>query len=399
MIWNRIIYLCLLFLSIIFVYFYGGKVPYMLFFTALMLPILSFTYTIVIYFRFKFFQEIDKKFIIKGDNINYIFMISNEDIFFYPYMRITFFGTESIFAKQFETRNLSLPPLDKKTFTFNLSCKYSGNYEIGVDKIEIEDFLGILRLTYKVPFPLSITVYPRVIILDRFRLKTDFVSESYSVLNSKYEDIGALQDIRKYEYGDSLKKVHWKLTAKLNEIMIRKFQSATEASAIVLLDLKKNNYSFEQNTIIEDMLIESTISVIHYCLYSWIPVNFIYYTNKITDIRANTPFEFQNIYNNLTEIRFSDSYELSDILDVYIKNSIVKTNLLIFTSNLNYDLYNNIYYATFSGFNTIIVYVSPEDLIGRTDEDAENILLNIPKIGGYFYRLNINDEIKPILER
>ncbi len=280
-----------------------------------------------------------------------------------------------------------------------MSCKYSGNYEIGVDKIEIEDFLGILKLTYKVPFPLSITVYPRVIILDRFRLKTDFVSESYSVLNSKYEDIGALQDIRKYEYGDSLKKVHWKLTAKLNEIMIRKFQSATEASAIVLLDLKKNNYSFEQNTIIEDMLIESTISVIHYCLYSWIPVNFIYYTNKITDIRANTPFEFQNIYNNLAEIRFSDSYELSEILDVYIKNSIVKTNLLIFTSNLNYDLYNNIYYAAFSGFNTIVVYISPEDLIGRTDEETENILLNIPKIGAYFYRLNINDEIKPVLER
>jgi hypothetical protein len=399
MIWNKIIYLCLLFLSTIFVYFYGGKVPYMLFFTALMLPILSFTYTIVIYFRFKFFQQIDKKFIIKGDNINYIFMISNEDIFFYPYLSITFFGAESIFAKQFETRNLSLPPLDKKTFTFNLSCKYSGNYEIGVDKIEIEDFLGILKLTYKVPFPLSITVYPRVIILDRFRLKTDFVSESYSVLNSKYEDIGALQDIRKYEYGDSLKKVHWKLTAKLNEIMIRKFQSATEASAIVLLDLKKNNYSFEQNTIIEDMLIESTISVIHYCLYSWIPVNFIYYTNKITDIRANTPFEFQNIYNNLAEIRFSDSYELSEILDVYIKNSIVKTNLLIFTSNLNYDLYNNIYYAAFSGFNTIVVYISPEDLIGRTDEETENILLNIPKIGAYFYRLNINDEIKPVLER
>ncbi|NSW90458.1 MAG: DUF58 domain-containing protein [Firmicutes bacterium] len=396
---NRITYFCLLLLSTIFIYFYGGKVPYMLFFTTVTLPALSLIYTIIIYLRFKYFQEIDKKFIIKGDNINYNFIISNEDFLFYPYLKITFFGTETIFAEQFKTRALSLLPFTEKTFTFNLPCKYSGNYEIGVDRIEIEDFLGIFRLTYKVPFPLSINVYPRIVMIDRFNLKTDFVSESYSVLDSKYEDIGALQDIRKYVYGDNLKKVHWKLTAKLNELMIRKFQSATEASAIIVLDLKKSNYTFEQNTIIEDKLIESAISIIYYCLYSWMPVNLVYYTKEIVATKANNPFDFQNIYKRLAEIRFTHGFNVSDILDVYIKNSTVKTNLLVFTSNLNYDLYNSIYYASFSGFNAIVVYISPDEFTGSINEEAENIISNIPKIGAHIYKISINDEIKPVLER
>lgn len=395
---NRILYLCLLLLSIIFIYFYGGKMPYMLFFTTVMLAFLSLLYTIIIYLRLKYFQEIDKKYIIKGDSIKYSLIISNEDFLFYPYIRVKFFGTETIFSEQFKTRTLSLMPFEEKVYNITLSCKYSGNYEIGVSRIEIEDYLGIFRLVYKIPSPLSIRVYPRIITIDRLRLKTDFVSESYSVLDSKYEDIGALQDIRKYMYGDSLKKIHWKLTAKLNELMIRKFQSATEASAIIALDLKKNNYTFEQNTIIEDKLIESAIAINYYCLYSWIPVNLVYYTKEIVTVKASSPFDFQNIYNRLAELRFNSEFSISETLDVYIRNSSAKTNLLILTSNLSYNLYDIIYYASFSGFNTVVVYVSPSEFLGNEKEQAENIISAIPRIGAYIYRININDEIKPVLE-
>ena len=234
---------------------------------------------------------------------------------------------------------------------------------------------------------------------ERFNLKTDFFSESYSVSDSNYEDIGALQDIRKYAYGDSLKKVHWKLTAKLNKLMIRKFQSATEASVAIVLDLKKNSLNFTQNTIIQDKIIESTIAVIYYCLQRFIPTTLVYYSKEITTIKANNPFDFQNIYKYLSEIRFASDFNVSELLDVYIKNNVIKSNLLIITSNLSYDLYNAIHYSTFSGYNTVILYISPEEFTGTINEDTENIIKNIPKIGAYIYRININDEIKAILEK
>ncbi|NLC68550.1 MAG: DUF58 domain-containing protein [Clostridiaceae bacterium] len=395
---NRILYLCLLLLSFSFVYFYGGQVPYMLFFTTLLLAFLSLVYTIIIYLRFKYHQEIDKKYIVKGDTIKFSFIISNEDFLFYPYISIKFFGTETIFSEQFKTRTLSLMPFSERVYSFTLSCKYCGNYEIGVSRIEIEDFLGLFRLVYEVPFPLSINVYPRIIMIDRLRLKMDFFSESYYVLDSKYEDIGALQDIRKYTYGDSLKKIHWKLTAKLNELMIRKFQSASEASVIIALDLKKNNFSSEQNTIIEDKLIESAVAINYYCLYSWIPVKLVYYTKEIVTINASSPFDFQNIYNRLAEIRFASEFSISETLDVYIRNSAVKTNLLILTSNLSYDLYDVVYYANFSGFHSVVVYVSPSEFTGGENEQAESIMSAIPRIGAHIYKINASDDIKPVLE-
>ena len=59
-------YIALLLSSITFIYFYGGKVPYMLFYIVLLLPVVSLLYTGFIFLRFKYGQAIDKKNCNKG---------------------------------------------------------------------------------------------------------------------------------------------------------------------------------------------------------------------------------------------------------------------------------------------------------------------------------------------
>ena len=370
----------------------------MILYVVLILPIVSFIYTLIIFLRFKYFQDIDKKFIMKGDHIKYNFTITNEDYFFYPYLRVTFFGSKTIFNEQFKKINLSLLPQKEKTYTFELYCRYSGNYEIGVEKIEIEDFLGIFKLTYKIPFPLNITVYPRIISLERFKLKTDITSESYSSSISRHENTGVLKDVRKYVYGDTLKKVHWKLSAKLNEIMIKEFENTTESSVLIIPDFRKNEYTIEQNTVIEDKILESTIAVVNYCLNKWIPVDIICYSKEALEIKAANPADFSDVYNNLAQIRFAHTLKISDIADVYVKSTTSKSNLVLCTADIDYNLYNVVYYASFSGFNVIVIYISPEEITGIKNQIADAIISDIPRIGAKVYKMDISDDIKTVLE-
>jgi len=100
----------------------------------------------------------------------------------------------------------------------------------------------------------------------------------------------------------------------------------------------------------------------------------------------------------MAQVRFIDGFKISDILSVYTKNNVVKSNLLIFTADLNYELYENIYNTTFSGFNVILVYISPEEFTGGVNKETENIIRNIHKIGASVYKLNIKDDIKSVLE-
>ncbi len=396
---NRILYFCLFFLALIFIYFYGGRIPYTFFYVIVLLPVISLLYTFLVYLRFKYGQDTDRKFVTKGDKVNFIFSIHNEDFFFYPYVKVTFYGAETVFAKQFQIKNFSLAPFHGKTFSFELQCNYRGNYEIGINSVEIEDFLGLFTFRYNVFEPKYVTVYPCIVYLDRFFLKTDFQSESHSILNSRNEDMATISDIRNYAFGDSLKRIHWKLTAKSGDLMVKKFQSTSETSVVMILDLKKNPYTSGINVAVEDKLIESIVSVLHYCLYNWIPVTLIYYSGRLVTVQARNHLMFNEIYEILARVKFNESIPVKDLIEVYTNDTIAKTNLLLFTSNLDYELYDRIYKTTVSGFDVSLLYTSPESLTSSATGDVDNILASLPEIGVNAYKIGVNDDTKLVLER
>jgi len=395
---SRILYLCLFLMALIFAYFNGGKIPYMLLYTAILMPIVSLVYTIIIYLRFKYGQELDKNFVTKGDKVHFIFSVNNEDFLIYPYIRVTFHGAKTIFENQVQIRNFSLKPYSGISSSFELQCNYRGNYEIGINSLEIEDFFGLFKFKYHVNEPKYVTVYPRIVYLERFLLKTDFMSESHFILNNRNEDMTTISDVRKYAYGDSLKRVHWKLTAKTQDFMIKKFQSTSEINTFMLLDLCKNSYSSGENIILEDKVIESIVAVLYFCLYNWIPVNLVFFNGELINIEAKNHLVFNEIFEMMAKIKFNQTVTLKDLLEIYVNNTLVKTNILLFTSNLDYDLYNQLYKASNSGFDVSLIYTSPEKITGNKNSDIENIFSFLPEIGVNSYRINIDDNIKEILE-
>lgn len=396
---NRILYICLFLSALIFIYFYGGEIPYTFFYLIVILPVVSLLYTLVVFLRFKYGQDTDKKFVTKGDKVNFIFSIHNEDFFIYPYLKVTFYGAETVFARQFQIKCFSLAPFQGKTFSFELQCNYRGNYEIGINKVEIQDFLGLFSFRYNVFEPKYITVYPRIVYLDRFFLNTDFQSESHYILNCRNEDMATISDVRNYAVGDSLKRIHWKLTAKSGEIMVKRFQSTSETSVVMILDLKKNPYSTGINVVLEDKVIESMVAVLHHCLYNWIPVNLIYYSGKMLSVQAKNHLMFNELYELLAKVKFNEEIALKDLIEVYTTDAISRTNLLLFTSNLDYELYDQIYKTSKSGYDVSLIYTSPESLTGEVSADVGNIMASLPEIGVNAYRIGIYDDIKQVLER
>lgn len=396
---SRLLYACLFIAALIYIYFNGGKIPYMFFYTILVSPFISFVYTLFIYLRFKYGQELDKKFVTKGDKVNFIFSINNEDFFIYPYVRMTFYGAQTIFENQFQVKSFSLKPFSGKNYSFELQCNYRGTYEIGISSVEFEDFIGLFKLRYKVFEPRSVTVYPKIVHLEKFLLITDFMSEAQSILNTGDEDMATISDVRKYEYGDSLKRIHWKLSAKTQEIMVKKFESTSETNTIMLLDLHKNPYSTEENIMLEDKLIESVVAVLYYCLRKWIPVNLVYFSEKLMSIQAKNHLMFNQIFEVLAKVKFKEYIPVKDLLEIYINSALNKTNVLIFTSNLDYELYSSIYKGCNAGYDLSLIYTSPEKFTGTKNAEVENILASLPEIGVNSYTLNIDDDTKQILER
>ena len=90
---------------------------------------------------------------------------------------------------------------------------------------------------------------------------------------SATEDVSDPMDVRTWQRGDSMKKVHWKLSARKRELMVRRFEEPTLPEALVLLDCTVPEVRTEEDgaptmATMRDALLETAASVMNAQLHS-----------------------------------------------------------------------------------------------------------------------------------
>ncbi len=394
---SRITFIFLFVLSIIFLYNFGGFVSFFFFNTLVALLIVSLAYTIFVFVRIKFIQEIDKRVIVKGENVRLVVKISNEDILVYPYVFATFFSSHSSFIGRNSSQSLSISPKSGKEFIFDMECKFRGEYDVGLSEIYIEDFLGLIKLKYKIPEPKKIIVYPKIEHLPNFSILSSGSTDSQSAENGLQYNMNNIKDIREYIDGDSFRKIHWKLTARNDRLMIKNYEGTTEANVNILLDLRKNVYSDDENIIIEDKLIEAAIAVLYFYLSKGVSVNYVYFNEKLDVFKASNMMEFEQIYKTLSCVNFDQQVPMADILRLHSESCSNSSDMIVFTSILDIDLYNEMYKAQMANHTVTLIYVSP-DISGNVRPGIiEDIMENLPEIGIKAYSIHPDDDIKILL--
>lgn len=409
---NRILYLSLLIITFTFVYYYGGKVPNMFFYTVLVLPIVSLTYMLIGYFMLKYEQSLDNDLIFKGDKVTFTVNITNRSFFILPYISISFLNDKGGVIQKHKINNISLQPFSKREVSIDYIYKYRGDFKLGVSTIEVQDFLGIFKFTLKNKTPLYITVYPQIIDIDEFYLSSGYLSDNVSSIGGGQEDISTIEEINKYNYGDSLRKIHWKLTAKTNELMIREYEKVGSRSAILILDLQSNNFEVEKNAAIEDKLLETTIAILRYCIYNDAEVKLIYDSKGINAINYSNSLDFQKAYEALAKVEFNQKTSFKDIIESEVNCNIGKADIIIATFNINYILYEELNKAILLGCNITLIYIYGNEKIENNkaedkenlskvheDNEAKTILVLLSELGIKLYEINIEEDIQAVFKQ
>ena len=79
------------------------------------------------------------------------------------------------------------------------------------------------------------------------------------------EDISSPSGVRKYQMGDPLKKIHWKLSLRKNELMVRQYDEPTLPTTSILMDVAppyvSKNASNECIACLKDAVLETAASI------------------------------------------------------------------------------------------------------------------------------------------
>ncbi len=116
-----------------------------------------------------------------------------------------------------------------------------GRFTIEADTFSLQDIMGLIIVKKPIYISGEIYVLPDAA-ADELPDVTNFMSGAAEVEESTHKgsDFSEVSDIREYIPGDRIRDIHWKLSARCNELMVKERVATAGSEMVLFLDLVKN---------------------------------------------------------------------------------------------------------------------------------------------------------------
>ena len=369
-------YLLLLFGALTYAYFFGGLFPYTLLYLMLFLPLMSGLHLLLVCNLFRMSERVNERTFVKGECASYRLILQNSTFLFMPYITVHMQMEGQFICKTMKSMRVSLAPFSSREYKYDMPLYFRGSYDIGVNCVEIQDLLGIL--TFKIyPFEKkNILVKPRIVEINYKEIPVARISEGD--VTSGFHEVGndETHDIREYAYGDSFRKIHWKLSSKLSKTMVKDTRNELDNDIVIILNLNKPDEFNEASLIKEDCVIEELVSHIYYLLRRNIPVKLCFFKDQPFSFRATTLVEFDSLYQMLSDVKFTEETDFNDVYDYFTDIEQNSKLVYVFSVDLTGELISKCHHVKNKGFDIELYYVNIAG-IAEDDIKAKNDLADV----------------------
>lgn len=241
MIKNIAVYLCLLVSAILFNIFYYAWFSWFLLVAVLCLPVVS----LLVSLPFMILSAVNGFIVFSKDELNpndcfYIGIAGKKrGVPFCPMLRIKLKAVNSFAGKSKKIKITYSGTMKKAVFkTYNSLAKNCGKVQLSAKYCKVYDMMGIFFIPVKISVNLNVNIMPKP---KRPALLPNF--ENVTVMGYKPKAGGGFSEfyeLRKYQSGDSIKNIHWKLSSKHDDLIVREPCSPIYKKLAVKLELTEN---------------------------------------------------------------------------------------------------------------------------------------------------------------
>lgn len=272
-----------------------------------------------------------------------------------------------------------VPAAGVRELEFSLSAAFSGETQITVEKAYLTDLLSLVRLSLKATHlsQCAVTVMPKL-----FACKVDICespqmmpdSDIYSMKKAG-NDIGEIYQIREYMPGDEIRYIHWKLSQKVDKLMVKELGFPIQNNILLLFD---NSFSVGNDADPRqiDGLVDSLWSLAEGLADAEQPFTFAFPDTHIGQIEFTEIQDGGNITAMLTKV-LGSTFKKMDAGDSLFFGSELEIrrfqHILIFSLNDNCD------YSLFFNNNRIQSYLMNGEITDNTMIDGVTIRYITPE--------------------
>lgn len=359
---------------------YGGAVSYGIFWGITLIPAISLIYLIFVYANLRILQQIESRDMVCGQPVPYFFILQNDSFCVFASISVNLFSTFSSVEDLPGDTEYELLPGDKYAFETRLTCKYRGEYEVGVKEVIMTDFFRLFKIRYRIPGTIKALVLPKIT-----RVATLNSMDSLAALPQR-ESLKerTIPDIvvRDYTSGDSLKQIHWKATAREQKLKVRSLRGEEKQGISLLLDTTRHGKSPKDYLPIEDKILEISLAIGIFLAEKNTPFTAYFSQKDIASSHLEGLGDFDGFYRQVSEIRFDQEENFRKTFVEITESGTLSDCKIIFCvlHRLNEDILNLAERIERSGSLVILYLVTDEnaqDYVRQSNERLKIIAIPI----------------------
>ncbi len=299
----------------------------------------------------------------KDGTVDVSVVMRNKTILPVPFIDIEFIETENLSLSDMPSFRVSLGSLQTRVINIEYTAKRRGIAAVGVKDISVRDYLGFFRFSLMKQLEDSqvageITVLPRI-----FNMRSNSKIMMSSGQTDAFDDNGTSPvginnwvgepgyEFREYQAGDSLHKIHWKLSAKKDILMVRKDEGrgiprkslVVDPYIMIMQEKRAVGTGFlkrllkgsdpvrvqEKTLLVEEKILEAVLSIVNLAVKTgremdvWLLEDGYWVQYQVKDIKSIYALQYRLAVYKFSDSLNSNSYQrlpLSNIIESRAKS-------------------------------------------------------------------------------
>lgn len=247
-----------------------------------LLLLISFIAALSSYLALSCSQYLTKEVVEKGNTTELVLECKNNIPLFLIYAMVLYKTPTNYIEKLIGVTTFTIMPNQSFMIKIKINTQIKGVYDVGFSEMRITDYFGFFMFKPKIFIKnktivkdgLSLIVTPVIFPLNAMDFSKIHDSlEDNNTLKGNNE-LPVISDIRTYQYGDPLKRINWKATAKHRKIFINNFERSYSTNVGLYIGCLSIKDRISQ-IITEDYACDCGASLINYFLNNNVSVTLI----------------------------------------------------------------------------------------------------------------------------
>lgn len=353
----------------------------------LFMLLLSYLYIRMLKNSLEFSSNSETSECMRGENVEFKLTVTNKSIL--PAARIqALFFMSDLFGGEGATsmHNISLGPRDSKTFSFGVRFDHIGSYQVGIRETTVLDPLGLFSSTQVNDRLTTTNVQPRIYNVAKLPIAKDATVEAKKNFTTVINDGMDYSGVREYRWGDPIKTIHWKLSARMpeGEYYTRLYETNANPGLAIIADFDAPAYTPEELMSIYDTVVETAFSLERYANANGFDAEVIFQDKAKRTRRYMTPFtgRHQEILDRMPQI-FSPGTgrEALSLIRDELGSVFAQSNLIVISSVISDELMETLIAARVGKREPLLFAVIPETIDDKTRAELLKRLARLGSVG------------------